>query len=112
MRIGSVNLVQNPARPTKPSWTCGGTPGPPRGEAAPRDETRDPLHRLACPLGHHGKGQLAVVIVENLEAVVASIAHFVQGADHLRNLRAVHALAGKDPVVPRGFDAVVGGADI
>src|SRR5258706_8872892 len=84
----------------------------PRGKAAPRDEARDPGHRLARPLGHHGERQLAVVVVEDLEAVVPPIAHFVQGTDHFRDLRAVHALAGKNAVVPRGFDAVVGGADL
>src|SRR5882672_2373248 len=93
------------------SNSTSGTLGTPRGKAASGDEARDPGHRLACPLGHHGERQLAIVVVEDLEAVVPSIAHFVQETDHLRDLRVVHALARKDAVVPRGFDAVVGGAD-
>src|SRR5712691_9413040 len=66
-----------------------------------------PLDRCPRTRRHQGSGQLGVVVVEHLEAVVAAIAHAVQPAHQLGHFRPVHAFAGKHAEVPRGIDALL-----
>src|SRR5262245_20751813 len=64
-------------------------------QAAPRDESGDPLHRAQRALADRRQRHLPVVVVEYLEAVVAAVAHVVQLARDLGHLVAVHAFAGE-----------------
>ena len=77
-------------------------------QTAPRNDTRDPVDRAARAVSHHRQRKLPIVVVKNLEAVVAAITHRVQAPNQRGDLFAVHAFAGEDTVVTRSLDAFVG----
>src|SRR6185369_3184535 len=81
-------------------------------QAAPGHQPRDPLHRTPRAFGHQRRRQVAVIVVEHLEAVVAPVADAVDAAHQFAQLIAVDALAGEDAVVPRRVDAVLGRAHL
>src|SRR5687767_12628351 len=81
-----------------------GCVGSSQRQAAAGNEAGEPFHRLPRALGHDARRQLLVIVVEDLEAVVAAVAHIVEAAQESRYFRAVHALAREDAVVARSVE--------
>ena len=65
---------------------------------------------MPAPGHDHGQRQLLVVVVEDLETVVAAVADLVELARQLRHLIAVHSFPGKHAKVSRRVDALLGRA--